>query len=139
MKRNTIKFSTAAIALLLLSLSTFGQSIPIGKWRLIAHKFDEQKEVVSKNSSTTLIIGRDGRVGGNTGCNVFGGEYTVEDGVFTIGGLISTMMACEEPSPEFEYKYLDVLRNATDFKIRKSVLTIRDPKTRNMLRFTPIK
>ncbi len=112
--------------------------LPMGKWRLVAFNFGVQKEITIKNSKTTLIVGRDGQIGGNTGCNAFGGEYTFEKGRFKIGDLISTMMACDEPTPDFEYKYFGLLRNATKFEAKKTTLTISDPKSHSRMRFSAI-
>jgi len=72
------------------------------------------------------------------GCNAYGGEYTYEEREFRVGELISTMMTCDEPTPEFESKFLGVLRDATDFRIRKNMLFVTDTKTHRTLKFVSI-
>jgi heat shock protein HslJ len=62
---------------------------------------------VSANDTTTELsedVGAylqitDGAVGGNTGCNTFGGdaEINAEDGTVTFADVISTMRACSPP------------------------------------------
>ncbi|MGC9334802.1 MAG: META domain-containing protein [Anaerolineae bacterium] len=57
----------------------------------------------------------DGQVAGSTGCNSYGGSYSLEAGSLAVGDLFQTEMACLEPEGvmEQESHYLDVLRYAT--------------------------
>ena len=57
-------------------------------------------------------------VGGNTGCNVFGGSYTASRNTISMTELISTMRACvEDGKMQTERELLDGLRNADTFEI----------------------
>lgn len=58
-------------------------------------------------------------VGGNSGCNVFGGDYTVDGKKIKIKDIISTMRACEaDGKMSIERKLFDGLRAADRFEIR---------------------
>jgi len=60
-----------------------------------------------------------GSAGGNTGCNVFGGSYSVTGGKIGISEIISTMRACiEDDRMDTERRFLDGLRKANRFEIR---------------------
>lgn len=64
-----------------------------------------------------------GSAGGNTGCNVFGGSYSVTGGKIGITEIISTMRACiEDDRMDTERKFLDGLRRANRFEIRSNEL-----------------
>ncbi len=57
-------------------------------------------------------------VGGNTGCNVFGGSYTATRNTISMTDLISTMRACVEGGKmQTERELLDGLRRADTFEI----------------------
>lgn len=59
-----------------------------------------------------------GSVGGNTGCNVFGGSYSTHEGSIAITEMISTMRACEaDGRMSIERRFLDALQKAHRFKI----------------------
>ena len=45
---------------------------------------------------------RDGQIGGQFGCNHFGGPYRVRGDVMTTGAVAMTEMACTEPANTFE-------------------------------------
>lgn len=60
-----------------------------------------------------------GSAGGNSGCNVFGGEYTAAGSRITIKEIVSTMRACiEDDRMTIEREFLDGLRAANRFEIR---------------------
>ncbi|MEX0848244.1 MAG: META domain-containing protein [Ilumatobacteraceae bacterium] len=52
----------------------------------------------------TLVDGSDvrltfegGKLAAGAGCNMMNGSYTIADGILTVGAMMSTMMACEQP------------------------------------------
>jgi len=60
-----------------------------------------------------------GSAGGNSGCNVFGGNYKASGSSITISNIISTMRACiEDDKMAVERDMLDGLRVARRFDIR---------------------
>lgn len=59
-----------------------------------------------------------GSAGGDTSCNVFGGNYSVKGSKITFTDIISTMRACDEDNRmSVEREMLDGLRAATRFEI----------------------
>lgn len=57
--------------------------------------------------------------GGNTSCNVFGGNYKVTGNRLKITGVISTMRACiEDERMVMERQFLDGLRDTDRFEIK---------------------
>ena len=74
-----------------------------------------------------LGITNRGSAGGNTGCNVFGGSYSVTGGKIGISEIISTMRACiEDDRMDTERKFLDGLRKANRFEIKGEELSLYD-------------
>jgi heat shock protein HslJ len=75
-------------------------------------------------------------VGGDTGCNVFGGDYTVNGNSISITGVISTMRACiEDKRMEVERDMLEGLRLANRYTIRVDKLMLYR-KDKLLLTFT---
>ena len=66
-------------------------------------------EPALSDAPATVTFGPDGRVSGTTGCNHFGGSYTVEDGELRLGPLAITKMMCPSPQTKQEASVLDVL------------------------------
>jgi heat shock protein HslJ len=98
------------------------------KWVL-----DKDYSGIDGNSSAAPFINFDkakGSAGGNTGCNVFGGSYTVAGNNIRISEVISTMRACiEDERMNTERKFLDGLRNADRFEIKGQDLSLYKAST----------
>lgn len=77
--------------------------------------------------------------GGNSGCNVFGGNYETEGSSIKFSELISTMRACEfEDRMSIEREYLDGLRRADRFEIKGGRLVLFTGKE-TLLEFSGVK
>lgn len=61
------------------------------------------------NAVPTLIFDDEGRLGGNSGCNSYGADYTRDGNSFSVGQIVSTMMACEEEKMEQENRLTSML------------------------------
>lgn len=60
----------------------------------------------------------DGRVGGNSSCNTYGGEYTVKGDSIEFGMMMSTMMACADTNAmNQEQEYLAFLSSIERWEI----------------------
>lgn len=67
----------------------------------------------------------EGRVGGRTGCNQFGGEFTRTEDALTFGELISTKMACTEGNRmEVEAAFVGALQNTRGATLEERTLTL---------------
>lgn len=53
---------------------------------------------------------RNGRIGGQFGCNHFGGEYRVSPDVLTTSAMMMTEMGCTDPAATFESWGISVLQ-----------------------------
>ncbi len=63
--------------------------------------------------------------GGNTGCNVFGGNYSVTRDTIAITNIISTMRACiEDERMGVEREFKNALENANRFEIAGGKLNL---------------
>ncbi|MDY7104190.1 MAG: META domain-containing protein [Actinomycetota bacterium] len=73
----------------------------------------------------TLVV-EDGRVSGDTGCNDYGGDVTIDGDTFTVGQLEQTEMACTEPPGvmDQEARYLERLGATTTWVIEGERLTL---------------
>jgi heat shock protein HslJ len=65
-----------------------------------------------------------GNLGGNTGCNHYGGDYRIEGDRLIIDELFQTLIGCPEPVMAQEEAYLDALRAADTFTLTGDSLTL---------------
>jgi pimeloyl-ACP methyl ester carboxylesterase/heat shock protein HslJ len=80
---------------------------------------------VIRNVTITLEIGEDGQTGGNSGCNSYGGSYTVQDDSLQFEEITSTLIACADQAvTEQEQQYLQALRTASRFSVEGDTLKI---------------
>ena len=125
------------LASFLISISAIfvtAQSLPLASWQLEEYNFAGTVEHALPGSSSTLVVKTDGKLGGSSGCNSYGGSYATEKGKLKISDIIHTMMACEEPTPQFESSFFSVMTSATSAKVKANTLTLTD-KDRHYLKF----
>src|SRR5215203_5828019 len=58
---------------------------------------------------TPLAQFDDATISGHAGCNTFSGPYTLDGENLTIGAIVATRMACDQPLDEVEAAYLAAL------------------------------
>ncbi len=110
-----------------------------GKWKLTGYSFSSKQAFPIKTMKIDLTI-TDNRIGGNSGCNIFGGYVTfLGGGKIKIGPLTSTEMFCNETTGKFESLFTDTLQNATSYSMKKGVLTISAPAKKSFMRFEQFK
>jgi putative lipoprotein len=99
-------------------------ALPGTRWILVAL----DGEAIPDGVDATLIFGaEDGSVGGNGGCNSFGGSIAYqEDGTIDISQIMSTMMACEDAKMSTERGLFNALEAASDYTIEGETLTLSD-------------
>lgn len=119
-------FGTAALAATLfagaaLSETAAGATLEGTQWDLVMLGTAE----TSQGVDSTLNFGTENDIGGNGGCNVFGGSVSfADDGTLDIENVFSTMMACEEPKMSQERAFFDALEAATDYTLADGQLTL---------------
>jgi len=125
------------LTLILLSLALTacagaGASLEGTAWKLV--EFAGQPFVA--NTQPTISF-EDGRVGGNSSCNTYGGEYTVNGDNIEFGMLMSTMMACADNNAMTqEQEYLAFLGSVKIWELRNGQLLFFDANG-NTLIFEP--
>ena len=120
--------------LLFCSSLLIGQTLPAGKWQLDQYRFGDKVERPLESLDITLNVRADGHLGGSSGCNVYGGSWSEDGGKLAITDIISTMRACEEPTPLFEKSFFDVLEKASSVETKDGTLLITE-ESGHFLRF----
>ena len=102
-------------------------------WRLTGWSVSGQ----DPNDFTITAEFKDGRIGGTSAVNQYGGPYTTgDDGSFSVGELVSTMMAGPEPGMRAEQTYLKLLAEAKKFAVDGKTLTLLDANGSESLVYT---
>jgi heat shock protein HslJ len=80
----------------------------------------------------------DARVSGSTGCNRYGGSYTItDDGAIAISEVVSTKMACLPEADAVEGAMLNGLDRTVSAQLGVDRLSLVDADGRELLRFRP--
>ena len=113
---------------------TTGQpSLEGTSWKLTGWSISSQ----DPNDFTITAEFKDGSVGGTSAVNQYGGPYTAgEDGSFSVGELVSTMMAGPEPDMRAEQSYLKLLAEAKAYAVDGKTLTLSDANGNESLIYT---
>ncbi|WP_411109331.1 META domain-containing protein [Streptomyces sp. c-19] len=74
-----------------------------------------------------LVLGKDGRVSGNLGCNNFSATATVAEKTLTVQGpAATTRMMCTSPQMELETKLYELLDGPLTYRLDHRTLTLTD-------------
>ncbi|WP_067075989.1 META domain-containing protein [Methanoculleus horonobensis] len=91
---------------------------------------------VIAGATVTANFAADGNVGGNAGCNHYGGEYTLDGANLAVSSLFSTLMYCQTPGVmEQESAYLAHLANASSYRTEGDRLILTDAEGNDLLFF----
>lgn len=104
-----------------------------GKWQLISMKLGKALPIQLPAKSITLSIDKD-KIGGNGGCNAYGGSFSQTGKNVKFSEVFSTKMWCEDSSP-IENKYFDALGKSVNFELDGDELILTDAKNENQLIF----
>ncbi len=103
------------------------------RWTLAAYAQGGRMVPVSPEVGATLEFAQN-RVGGQSGCNSFGGSYTLEGNTLRFGPLMQTMMACpDEAINRLERAYLQALGQVQGFSLEGSALRLRNQDGQTLL------
>ena len=105
-------------------------------WRLVAFESAGASAPPAAGTQITLEFDQ-GKIGGTSGCNSYGGGYTSVGSSITIGEMQQTLMGCEPAVMSQEEQYSAALRGATAFAIAGDQLTIEHPGGRLVFTATP--
>ena len=110
-----------------------GPSLEGTSWSLTGWSISSQ----DPNDFTITAAFADGRIGGKSAVNTYGGPYTTgDDGAFSVGELASTMMAGPEPDMQAEAGYLTLLAAAKQYEVDGETLTLLDAGGNQSLIYT---
>jgi heat shock protein HslJ len=121
------------LMILVLAACASGEGSPSieGQWALVSYG-PVSGQISAMTDVETNIEFTNGQMGGNVGCNGFGGEYTVEGGTIAFGPVMSTMMFCEEIA-EQESGTLAVFQESAKFVLDGDKLTITSADGASMI------
>jgi heat shock protein HslJ len=131
----------AAAALIALAMATLvsgcgdgaGPSLEGTAWRLTGWSISSQ----DPNDFTITAQFAEDRIGGTSAVNQYGGPYTAgDDGSFSVGELVSTMMAGPEADMQAETSYMTLLAAARQFQVDGETLTLLDEGGNESLTYT---
>ena len=78
----------------------------------------------------------DGRVGGSTGCNSYGGPYSADGDTIEFGQISSTMRACPPPADAVERAYLAALEQVARWRTDDEELVLLSEDEDELLRYS---
>lgn len=90
-------------------------------------------KAVSQNAPTLNFIELEKTIRGNTGCNNFFGNYTIDHSALSFNDISSTEIACEQAIMDVENTFLQALRNTGSYDIENSVLTLYSKNDRSII------
>ena len=136
--RLTASIVTLALSLASLSVAACGgpgtaaPTLDGTTWRLSGWTLSS----LDPNDFTITAQFADGEISGVSAVNSYGGPYTAGPGdAFSVGDLVSTMMAGPEPDMPAEQAYLKLLAQAKSFKLDGGGLTLFDQNGNESLIF----
>jgi heat shock protein HslJ len=135
--QNILFISILLITTACTSTQAGGGELPIpSTWKLVSFGKAGAETRVVQGMAVTLEFAENGQLGGNGGCNSYGGMYEVQGSKLKILEIISTLMACaNDQVMQQESQYFSALQSATGFEISGDKLTIYDEDGRNQLNF----
>lgn len=113
------------IALVVLLSACSGSSVSLeGEWALVSYGDSSNPTSALPNVETSINFDADNQVGGNVGCNSFGGEYKLNGNQVTFSGIFSTLMFCEGTMDQ-ETVFLNILsEQSLNFELSGNQLTL---------------
>jgi heat shock protein HslJ len=91
------------------------------EWVLISCTMEGR--VIPAANDRAFVKISDGQIGGNTGCNSFGGEWTLSGTKLNVPGVMATKMFCQEVSAQ-EQLFLNLLNGEVTYQVDKDQLTL---------------
>ena len=78
----------------------------------------KKPKLTDTDEKITIIFSKDNsHIAGYSGCNRYGGQFTIKKDVLSFGSLFATKMACPEMNMNFEHNYLNTLDKVTGYNI----------------------
>jgi heat shock protein HslJ len=121
-----MKKYTLTLFVLSLLLSACGErdASLTSSWNLVSYGPAGSPVAAVEDSGAQITFNEDGTVAGNSGCNGFGGNYTVEGDQITFDQIVSTLIACEDPLMTQEQSIHQVVTDTAIYEIDGDTLTL---------------
>lgn len=97
------------------------------KWTVTSLLDGEAASSVPSGVIAVLTFSDDGRVSGNTGCNILNGQARVAGENVTFSAIGTTKRACDEPANKVEAHVLGVLQGEVHWRIEANKLVLVHP------------
>ena len=108
-----------------------------GNWTVISVLYDDAIRSVVVDTDLTADFSADGMISGNTGCNSFRGDYTLEGEKLRVGALTATKNDCPTTqAAEQEAGYLAALESAVRIEQAGPELTLLNAKGQKAVTLT---
>lgn len=104
-----------------------------GKWQLVSMILERDMAIPLPEKMITLNIDNN-KIGGNGGCNSYGGSFLQSGKTVRFSEIFSTKMWCEGSSPT-EQQYFNALEKSVNYEIKNGQLILTDAKRENTLVF----
>lgn len=119
-------FVYLAVALTLTACTVGGSTVsaasPEGEWTLLT-----LNGAPLLAGSTINVAFAEGKITGYSGCNSYGGAYTVKGDTLQLGEIAMTLMACvEDGVMDQEQAYMKALSNVAEFRLNHDRLELSD-------------
>jgi len=111
------KIILLVMALFILTACSNASADIAGEWKLISYGDAINPTPTIPNVDTSIKFDSNGQIGGNVGCNTFGGTYEVNGDKITFSSIMSTLMFCEETSAQ-EQAVLSILSDNVSLQIQ---------------------
>lgn len=95
-----------------------------GFWKLTSYGTADVIASALEDVEANLTFNEDGTVTGISGCNEFGGSYTVEGNQITFNEIVWTLKLCDESLMGQEEAFQQVLTGTATYQIEGNTLTI---------------
>lgn len=87
------------------------------EWELIRIGSTKPKLTDTDEKITIIFSKNNSHIAGYSGCNRYGGQFTIKKDILNFENLLSTKMACPEMNMNFEHNYLNTLDKVTGYNI----------------------
>ncbi|UUC47195.1 META domain-containing protein [Flavobacterium cerinum] len=141
MKKVTL--SLLAVALVSVGCNTYKKSdttvaLEGTKWKLVELRGKPVSKTEMGKDVYLQLDQKEHRVSGFSGCNGFGGTYTLKDGNrIELSQMMGTLMAC--PDLETETAFLEVLRTVDNYNHNGKTLQLNKARMAPLAKFEAVK
>ena len=132
--RNNVLTLTDQKKKITLKLEKVKQEKPslFGSWQL--NSFESDKKVFSWTNEVFLNLEKD-KIGGNGGCNSYGGNVAMKGNTIKFSNIFSTKMFCEG---SIENQYFAALEKVVRFELKNDYLILTDKTKQTVLTFDKV-